>query len=273
MKIALSGSSGFVANALKQTFSDITPILRDDSILDIQKKLENIDVVINLAGAPIINRWSESYKKILLSSRIETTRKLVKAIDKSNVKHFISTSAIGIYPDNMPCNESCIKYGEDFLASLAKAWEKEALKCTKPTAILRFGIVLGADGGALKQMLTPFKLGVGGVIGDGSMKMSWIDIQDLVSMYQFIIQNNIEGIFNATAPHPVTNTEFTKELGKVLQKPTIFPLPEFVLKIIFGEAATVLTGSKEIYPNEIIEKGFQFSYPTIESSLKHLLQK
>jgi len=271
MKVALNGASGFVASHLKKHFSDYVVLDREDTEADIVKKLQDVDVVFNLAGAPIIKRWSESYKKILVSSRIETTKRLVNAINKSEVKHFISTSAVGAYPDDMAFDESYDGYGDDFLGHLAKEWEGEAKKCNKPTAIVRFGVILGSDGGALAQMLLPFKLGVGGIIGNGKMMMSWIDIEDLVSMYAFITEHKLEGTFNATAPIPITNHEFTKTLGKVLRRPTFLPLPEFVLRLIFGEGATVLTGSKEVYPKAIESVGFTFKYRNLENSLKHLL--
>jgi uncharacterized protein (TIGR01777 family) len=143
--------------------------------------------------------------------------------------------------------------------------------CEKPTAILRFGVILGKDGGALAQMLTPFKFGVGGIIGDGKMMTSWIDIEDLIHIYQFIIDKNLTGVFNAVSPNPVTNYVFTKALGKVLHRPTILPIPEFVLRIMYADASSVLTGSKEIYPTALEEKGFVFKYADIETSLKHLL--
>ncbi len=120
-------------------------------------------------------------------------------------------------------------------------------------------------------MLPPFKLGVGGIIGDGKMMTSWIDIEDLVRIYEYILQTQLTGIINATAPNPVTNYVFTKALGKQLHRPTLFPLPEFVLKLLFGEGATVLTGSKEVYPKRLLESGFEFKYKEINSSLAHHL--
>lgn len=271
MKVALTGASGFVGTALQEHFKGCVIIDRNDDEAFILEKLNDVNVVINLAGAPIIKRWSDPYKKILLSSRIESTERLVKAINQSNISHFISTSAIGIYPDDTQCDESCNEVADNFLGGLAKKWEKEALLCNKPTAILRFGVILGKDGGALAQMLTPFKWGVGGIIGDGKMMTSWIDIEDLMRMYHFIIDRHITGTFNAVSPTPVTNYTFTKTLGKVLHRPTILPIPEFVLGIMYGEAATVLTGSKEVYPKAIQEKGFVFKYEDLESSLRHLL--
>lgn len=271
MKIALNGANGFVGTKLRQTFDNHVVLERNDTQEEILKKLQDVDVVINLAGAPIIKKWTKEYKKILYSSRIVTTKNLVNAINQSSVKYFISTSAVGIYPNNVPCNESCDTYPKDFLSTLAQSWESEAKNANVPTAILRFGIVLGSDGGALKQMLTPFKLGVGGIIGDGKMKMSWIDISDLINIYQFLMDKRLIGTFNASSPNPVTNYEFTKTLGKVLHRPTMLPLPEFVLKLVFGEASSVLTDSKEVYPKELENAGFKFSYPTLQESLEHLL--
>jgi len=271
MKVALTGASGFVGSYLRKKFENHIIIERDDSEEEILEKLEGVDAVFNLAGAPIIKRWNEAYKKVLISSRVQTTKKLVNAINRSDVKHFISTSAIGAYPDGSACNEGFEGYADDFLGSLTKLWEKEAHRCEKPTTIIRFGIILGKGGGALAQMLPSFRMGVAGVIGDGKAVMSWIDLEDLARMYSYILENQLTGTFNATTPHPVQNHEFTKALGKTLHRPTIFPLPEFVLKIIFGEASTVLTGSKEVYPKAIVDAGFKFEYETIEESLLHIL--
>ena len=270
MKVAITGASGFVGTHIKELYENTIDIHRDENVAEILAKLEGVDVVINLAGAPIIKRWSPEYKKVLISSRIDTTATLVEAINQSEVKHFISTSAVGAYPDGEPSDEYSAM-GDDFLAELTKKWEFVASRCNKPTAILRFGIILGADGGALAQMLPPFKFGVGGTIGDGSMMMSWIDIDDLMGIYEFIIDNKITGVYNATAPHPVTNTEFTKALGDVLHRPTLLPLPEFALKLLYGEGASVLTGSKEVYPKALQEAGYMFRYPRIQESLEHLL--
>jgi len=272
MKVAITGASGFVGKHLKTLYDNTVDIHRNDSVEQIKEKLAGVDVVINLAGAPIIKRWSEEYKKVLISSRIDTTATLVEAINQSDVKHFISTSAVGAYPDNKANDESSA-VGDDFLAELTKKWELTASGCNKPTTILRFGIILGADGGALSQMLPPFKFGVGGVIGDGTMMMSWIDIDDLMGIYEFIIDNKITGVYNATAPYPVSNKEFTKTLGEVLHRPTLFPLPVFVLKLLYGEGASVLTGSKEVYPKALQEVGYMFRYPRIQESLEHLLVK
>ncbi len=272
MKIALTGASGFVGTALQEAFTECVIISRKDDEKAILEKLTGVDVVINLAGAPIIKRWSDPYKKILTNSRIDTTRQIVTAINQSSVSHFISTSAVGIYPDDKPCDESCSEIADDFIGRLAQKWEEEARLCHKPTTILRFGVVLGEEGGALAQMLTPFRLGVGGTIGDGKMMTSWIDIADLVRIYRFVIDKKLEGTFNAVSPHPVSNYTFTKSLGAAVHRPTILPIPEFALRIMYGEGASVLTGSKEIYPIALKKEGFVFKYPDIKSSLEHLLK-
>jgi uncharacterized protein (TIGR01777 family) len=270
MRVAISGSSGFIGSYLKNYFSNFISINRNDNEKEILKKLDGVDVVFNLAGATILKRWSESYKKILFSSRIETTKKIVNAVNKSKVKHFISTSAIGIYPDNKKCDEFCNIYADDFLGNLAKKWEEEANKCKKLTTIVRLGVVLG-NKGALEEMLLFFKLGLGGIIGNGKMKMSWIDIDDLMEIYKFLIKNKISGVINATSPNPITNEEFTKTLSKILKRPAIFKIPEFLLYLKYGEGVKVLTSSKEVYPKRLLENGFKFKYPTIEESLKHIL--
>jgi len=203
MKLAITGSGGFIGSHLRRAFPDHVRIYKEDSVDTIREKLKGVDVVVNLAGAPIIRRWSNAYKEVLINSRIETTRRMVRAMDGYGV-HFISSSAVGIYPDNVPCDESCPKYSDDFLGELAKRWENEALKALVPTTILRLGVILGKHGGALKLMMLPFKVGMGGPIGDGKMMMSWLTIHDLMAIYEFIIGNALTGVFNAVAPTPVT---------------------------------------------------------------------
>jgi len=222
-----------------------------------------------LAGASILHRWNDEYKKLLYSSRIETTKEIVKIINQkdSKVKHFISTSAIGFYEDNCECDEST-KAGEGFLAKMANDWEKEAQKCKSPTTILRFGVVIAKNGGALKQMLLPFKLGFGGAIGDGKMNFSFIDMKDLMKIYHFIIEEKLTGVFNAVSPKPTTNYELTKTLGKILHRPTIFTMPKFMIKLIFSEGSSVLLSSQKVYPTKLLKEGFEFEYETIEKSLK-----
>jgi len=278
--IAISGASGFVGSSLNKFFTEldykVIPIKRET--LDDKTKLESLlnssDILINLAGANIINRWSESYKKLLYSSRIDTTQKLVSAI--KNIENppqmLISTSAVGIY-DNKSTYDEKGNFSNDFLSSLCQDWEKEALKAKSEktkVSIFRFGIILGEDGGALQKMITPFKLGLGGVIGSGKQAFSFIHIKDLLEAYKFVIENSYEDTFNLTAPKPTTNKGLTLALGKTLKRPTILPLPEFVLNIIFSEGAKVLTDGQSAVPKRLLDLGFEFKYKTIEETIENL---
>ncbi|AXX94317.1 TIGR01777 family oxidoreductase [Arcobacter ellisii] len=278
--IAISGASGFVGTSLTKFFSNVgykvIPISRE--ILNNNNKLEELlnttDIVINLAGANIINRWSESYKKLLYSSRIDTTSKIVKAINSisNKPKILISTSAVGIY-DNISTYDENGSFSNDFLSNLCQDWEKEALKAKNETtkvAIFRFGIVLGQEGGALQKMITPFKLGLGGTIGSGKQAFSFVHIDDLLNAYKFVIENSHEGIFNLTAPKPTTNKGLTLALGKTLKRPTILPVPEFVLKLIFSEGARVLTDGQSAIPKKLLDLGFEFKFKTIEETIENL---
>jgi uncharacterized protein (TIGR01777 family) len=281
-KIAITGASGFVGTNLAKLFEqnnfNVIAIKREE-LKDIEKLSQIVnecEIVINLAGANIINRWTEDYKKLLYSSRIDTTKALVQAFEKAQIKPklFISTSAVGIYDNISTYSENDKNYSNDFLSNLCQEWEKEALKAKElniRTAIFRFGIVLG-NGGALAKMLLPFKLGVGGIIGSGKQAFSFIHINDLLNAYKYINENeNLDGVFNLTAPTPTTNYGMTKALGSALSRPTIFPVPEFVLKLIFSEGAKVLTDGQSAIPNRLLENGFKFQYSNIEESMKSLV--
>ncbi len=280
--IAVTGASGFVGTNIKKRFEakdfKIISIKREDlnSLDKLKQIVEKADYIINLAGANIIHRWTESYKKVLYSSRIDTTKALFEAISKADKKPevFISTSAVGIYKNERCYDEESFDYDDNFLAKICKDWEKEALKSKDfdiRTVIFRFGIVLG-DGGAFSQMLTPFKLGVGGIIGDGKQYFSFIHIEDLLDAYEFILENkNCEGIFNLTAPNPTTNKGLTEALGKSLNRPTFLPLPKFMLKLIFSEGAQVLTNGQCAKPKRLLEKGFDFKFKTIEETINNLV--
>jgi len=280
-KILITGASGFVGTSLTQNFTfngyQVIAIKRDD-LSNIQKLttlLNDSYAVINLAGANIINRWTESYKKLLYSSRIETTKALVLAMSQCEIKPklFISTSAVGIYKNDKKYDEETTNLADDFLGKLCAEWEKEALKAQEldiRVSIFRFGIVMG-DGGALEKMITPFKLGLGGTIGDGSQAFSFIHIQDLISAYNFVIDNKLNGIFNITAPTPTTNLGLTKALGKTLHRPTILPIPQFVLNLILSEGAKVLTDGQSVIPKHLLDSGFVFKYTNIEETIESLV--
>lgn len=282
--VAITGSSGFVGTNLKRVFESkgfrVVGIKRDE--LKNSKKLisiiEEANILINLAGANIINRWTPKYKKLLESSRLDTTNALIQAMTKAKNKPevFISTSAVGIYKTKDCYDEESFEYENDFLSNLCKSWEDTALKAENlgvRTAIFRFGIVLG-DGGALGKMLTPFKLGLGGIIGNGRQYFSFIHINDLTNAYEYVYENkNCKGIYNLTAPNPTNNYNFTKTLGKALNRPTILPIPEFVFNLIFSEGAKVLTQGQCAKPKRLLDQGFKFKYKNIDEALNNLIKK
>lgn len=281
--IVIAGASGFVGTHLTQLFKkegyEVMALRRKDlkDIEQLSNQLEGIEALINLAGANIIQRWSESYKKVLYSSRIDTTKALVNAMKqtKNPPKTFISTSAVGIYKNDKVYDEDSKELENNFLAKLCIDWESEALKAKTlgvRTLICRFGIIMGSDGGALQKMLLPFKMGVGGIIGDGKQAFSFIHIKDLERFYLHAINNSkLNGIYNMTTPQPTTNYGLTKALGKTLHRPTILPLPTFVLGLIFGEGSTVLTDGQSVLPKRVLESGFTFEFETIDEVVEALL--
>ncbi|MDC0933571.1 TIGR01777 family oxidoreductase, partial [Arcobacteraceae bacterium] len=205
-----------------------------------------------------------------------TTKALVKAMKACEIKpkKFISTSAVGIYKNDALYDEKTSNFSEDFLGTLCSDWEQEALNAKElniKVSIFRFGIVMG-KGGALGKMLTPFKLGIGGTIGDGTQAFSFVHIEDLINAYNFVLNDEkIDGIFNITAPQPTTNYGLTKALGKSLHRPTILPIPQFVLNLILSEGAKVLTDGQSAIPNHLLESGFSFKYTNIEDTIENLV--
>ena len=278
MIVAISGASGFVGQYLQSYFTNkkYEVVILERGLLTNTTKLNeiisNVDVIINLSGANIIQKWTKKHKDILYTSRIETTKALVNAINNTNKEQlFISTSAIGIYANNILCDEEKYTYGDTFLSKLCEAWELEANKVTKRIAIFRLSVILG-HGGALHKILLPFKLGLGGVIGDGKQAFSYIHIDDLARAYDYMIHHKqLNGIFNLSTPFAITNKEFTKELSSKLHRPAFIPLPVFILKLIFGEGSQVLTDGQKVYPKRLLEHGFKFNYPKINSVLDDLL--
>jgi len=284
MKIAITGAGGLIGSALRTHFTaaghDLILLSRSSlqkTIPELTGILAGADVIINLAGAPIVKRWTDRYKTILYSSRIETTRKVIGAIAGMNPKPslFISASAVGIYPDGGPYPEDQTRFDNGFLGTLCTRWEQEAMNASEycRLVICRIGIVLDSRGGALPKMLPAFKFGVGGRIGDGRQGFSWIHMDDLVAAFGFLIQNNAaEGVFNLCAPQAVSNAEFTTVLAKVLKRPALFPVPAFMLKLIYGEAAIALTSGQFVVPAKIIRQGFEFRFPSLEPALNDLLK-
>jgi uncharacterized protein (TIGR01777 family) len=236
--------------------------------------LNGIDGVIHLAGESVAQRWTDTAKQRILQSRVQSTRLLVDAILQQEQRPaFISASGISYYGIEVePFVDESSPTGPGFLAEVTRQWEAAAQPLTDAgvrTAFLRTGIVLSTKGGALAKMLPPFKLGVGGRIGDGRQKMSWISLADLVQAYVFAVENtSLRGAINAVAPQCVTNTEFTKTLGKVLGRPTIFPVPAAMVKMFFGEMGkeTVLS-DLGVLPQRLSELGFRWQHPQLEQAL------
>lgn len=285
MQVSLSGSTGFIGSELVQKHADkewnFTIINRESFSMDdatfTEKKIEGADVVINLAGAPVIHRWTESYKSEIYHSRIDTTRKIARCIMQahSKPKVFISASAIGIYDSQGIHSEESTGFSGDYLGKVCKEWEAEALAAQSHTrvVIIRTGIVLGRNGGALATMNKFFKVGLGGITGDGKQDFSWIHVRDLLNIYEFIIANeSMQGIVNGVAPNPTTNLHFTKTFGKVLMQPAIMKIPDFALKAIYGEGAVSLIKGQKVVPEKLLQHGFVFQYPAIESALLNLFR-
>lgn len=240
--------------------------------------LEGVDAIVHLAGESVAQRWTIEAKERILSSRVEGTKLLVQAILEGEARPaFISASGISYYgiKQSGPLNEEA-DTGEGFLAEVTRLWEGAAAPlsdaCVR-TVFMRTGIVLSSQGGALAKMLTPFRVGIGGRIGDGRQQMSWISLDDLVSMYVFAVENeSVTGPVNAVAPEPVSNNDFTRTLGKVLGRPTIFPLPAAVVKTLFGEMGeeTVLS-DLAVLPAKLKALGFAWQHAELEAALHDTL--
>jgi uncharacterized protein (TIGR01777 family) len=299
MKIFVSGGTGFVGTSLVRYLLDIghsviatgsssAPESVDhENFLFIstdttkkgpwQDSLNNIDALINLAGRTIFNRWSERYKKEIYNSRILTTRNLVEAMPDDKAVVLCSTSAVGYYGDR---GEEILKEdagpGNDFLATVSMDWEKEALLAERKgarVAIMRFGVVLGKNGGALLKMIPAFKSFAGGPVGSGDQWFPWIHMDDLISAMVHIIENqDMKGPVNFCAPNPVRNRDFAKALGKVLGRPSFMRTPSFMIRTLMGEMGTALLGSQRTVPDKLLKSGFEFQYPDVEKALGHLLK-
>jgi uncharacterized protein (TIGR01777 family) len=240
--------------------------------------LEGYEGIVNLAGEPLASsRWTEAKKKEIRRSRVETTQALVQALASLNQKPqvMISSSAVGYYgshPEGDPLTETDPP-AQDFLAEVCQAWEAAARPVEElgiRLAILRTGIVLGPDGGALGQMLAPFQFFIGGTIGSGKQWLSWIHREDWVSLVCFLLEQG-SGVFNATAPNPVQMEEFCRTLGQVLGRPSWLPVPELALELLLGEAAQVVLTGQKVIPQAALQMGFTFQYPQLKEALRQIL--
>jgi uncharacterized protein (TIGR01777 family) len=303
MKVLITGSTGLVGTALVKALArdghTVCRLMRPQSKTTSGSK-DGFDVawnpatgelggagvgpdaVVNLAGASIAGgRWTEKRKELLRTSRIDTTRALIKALAKMNARPrvLVSASAIGIYGDRgdeVLTEES--KPGTDFLAGLAREWEAEAMKAESigiHVVLARFGIILARHGGALAKMLLPFKLGAGGRLGSGKQWMSWITLEDVVGTIRFAMEHNaVRGAVNVVAPQPVQNVEFTKTLAQALHRPALFPAPPFALRLALGEMADALLLSSQRVKSQVLQKlSYRFLHPELSAAFNVVMQR
>lgn len=300
MRVLITGATGLIGEeivrqSLKQDI-DIHYLTTSESKIELKKNykgfywnpkkgeidisaIQGVDAIIHLAGAPISKRWTKSYKTEILESRVLTGNILFNTLQKNkhHIKQFISSSGINIYPSDLKKNysEDVDEVDNSFLGNVVVSWEEVAdkfsllnLKVSK----IRTGMVLDKNQGALPQIIKPIKYGAGASLGSGKQWQSWIHIHDIAKLYLHVLNQEIEGTFNAVAPEPVTNAEMTKILAKQLKKPLVLPnVPEFALKFSLGEMATLLTSSHKVSSNKIQEKGFNFKYPKFKEAIEDLL--
>ena len=303
MKIIVTGASGLIGSALVKTLlargDEVTCLVRgaararrEDGAREVLwnpargeldgAELEGHDAAIHLAGDPIAEgRWTEEKKRRIRESRVKGTTLLAETLARltSPPRALLSASAVGYYGDRgeEDLNEESVP-GADFLAGVCREWEAsaDAAKAAGVRVVkLRFGVVLSGAGGALTKMLTPFKLGVGGRIGSGKQYMSWIALEDVVgAILHSLAHEELEGAVNVVALRAVTNAEFTKTLGGVLGRPTIFAVPAFAARLAFGEVAdAALLASQRAQPTRLVATNYQFEYPELEGALRHALGK
>ncbi|MDD9156442.1 TIGR01777 family oxidoreductase [Aliivibrio sp. S4TY2] len=300
MKILITGSTGLIGKQLLDHLKGHELVLLTRNIEKAQSSLahlalphvnfisdlsslsdlNNIDTVINLAGEPIADKkWTRKQKKIISDSRCKLTEQLAQLCLASTPppRCFISGSAIGYYGDNgqKDIDEDTKIVSADFAHQVCQQWENKALQVQSKNTrvcILRTGVVLSPLGGALKKMLLPYKFGLGGPVGNGKQYLSWIHIDDMVyGILHLMTQEESQGIYNLTAPHPVSNRLFSQTLAKTLKRPHFLFTPNIIIKGILGEASVLLTDSQRVRPKRLVHEGFKFRYSRIESALKQLL--
>lgn len=305
MKILISGSTGLVGSAVVESLGhqghDVIRLRRPGTELPettpspglpqalwnpqsglLNSRAEQVDAIIHLAGASIAgHRWTTAWKRELRDSRVAATRQLVASLRRLQrpPQVFIAASAIGFYGNrgDEELTESSPP-GTDFLAQLTADWEAESARAAELGArvvILRFGVILAKHGGALPRMALPFRLGVGGKIASGRQWISWVTLEDVVSIIRFALETNlVSGPANAVSPNPVRNAEFANALGRVLHRPAIFPTPSFALRFALGELAdSLLLASQKVCPTKLQRLGYRFLYPELDPALQAVLRK
>jgi uncharacterized protein (TIGR01777 family) len=276
MNISISGASGFIGRHLMKSLAQAGHSLR---ALSRHAPPAESDAIIHLAGEPVAQRWTAAARQRILDSRVVGTHNLVEALAAlpRRPEALICASAIGYYGsrgDEILTESSAP--GSGFLPEVCVAWEREA-QAAEAFGIrvvrVRTGLVLDANGGALVRMLPPFRMGVGGRLGSGRQWMSWIHLEDLAALFQFAVESQVRGPLNAVAPNPVTNSDFTRELAHALRRPAVFPVPEFALRLLFGEMADVLLASQRVAPAAAEAAGFRIRFPQLAPALEGLLRR
>ena len=279
MRVLVLGASGFVGGHLVATLAARGDEVRTASLRHPEaaaQRADGCDAVVNLSGAPVAAKWTQAYKDEIEESRTEAPRRFLIALGgiAHRPKKYVSASAVGYYGTSptLTFTEQSIP-GDDFLGDVCQRWEAQAHRAADfemEVAIVRTGVALGTDGGALAKLLPPFRLGLGGIIAPGTQWISWIHIDDLIDIYLLAI-DTLRCTVNATAPTPVTNAELTKALGAVLHRPTFLPTPTSVLRAMLGEGVIALTQGQRVIPAALLAQGYAFKYPTLRPALEQLL--
>lgn len=245
-----------------------------------KKAFDDVTVIIHLAGASISKKWTKAYKKEILDSRVEGANLIFETLKSipNKVERFISASAVGIYPSdlNYIYNENNTQIDDSFLGEVTEKWEKSASQfktLSIEVSIVRIGVVLAKESGALVEMTKPINYGLGAVLASGQQYVSWIHIDDLVAIFKYILDTNLKGIYNAVSPYPITNEELTKLIAKTINKPLFLPnVPKFMLNLLLGEMHIILTSSQNVSCRKILDAGFQFHFGSLNKSLQNLLK-
>jgi uncharacterized protein (TIGR01777 family) len=241
---------------------------------------EDVSVIIHLAGASVSKKWTKAYKNEIIQSRVQTANLLLNTLKAhpNKVKQFVAASAIGIYPDDLTAiyHEDDSKIDDSFLGEVTQLWE-ESTNLFKSLPLLvttiRIGVVLAKESGALVEMTKPIKFGFGASLASGKQYVSWIHIDDLVAIFKYVIDHNLEGIYNAVSPYPTTNEELTKAIAKTIHKPLFLPnVPKFMLRFLLGEMHQIVTSSQHVSSRKILDSGFQFQFASLSKSLQNLLK-